>query len=70
MNNAAKLPVYKARAIFSEQRLKNTLFLRREGMTGEEGETNLAGLGVKPPVWGAQVLSWLTHGRTLYYQFS
>ena len=70
MNNATKLPIYKARAIFSEQRLKNTLLPKREGMTGKEGETSLAGLGVKPPVWGAQVLFWLAHGRTLYYQFS
>lgn len=52
MNNATKLPIYEARAIFSEHRLKNTLIPRREGMTGEEGETSLAGLGVKTPCLG------------------
>ena len=51
MNNTTKLPIYKARAIFSEQRLKTTLFPKREGMTGEEGEISLAGLDAKLLVW-------------------
>lgn len=59
MNNATKLPVYKARAIFSEQRLKNTLFPKRKGMTGEEGEMSLAGLGVTSLVWAPKSRSGL-----------
>lgn len=59
MNNATKLPVYKARAIFSEQRLKNTLFPKRKGMTGEEGEMSLAGLSITPLVWAPKSRSGL-----------
>lgn len=53
MNNATKVLIYKARAIFSEQRFKkkNVLFPKREGTTGKEGEASLDGLGIKPPFW-------------------
>lgn len=52
MNNATKLPIYKRRAIFSEQRLKNTLFPKRKGLS-------LAGLGIKSLLWAPKSCSGL-----------
>lgn len=70
MNNATKLPIYEARAIFSEQRFKNTLFPKRQDMTGEESEMSLAGLGVKHPVWGAQVRFIKGHCLVNFHHFA